>query len=204
MSLIVEDGTGLPNAESYVSVATATAYVSTFYFPIDPLAVIWNAALNANSGANCEIALRRSTRDLDAVFGPVYWSEMLKSTQALQFPRQPFYEWNRGRNNFQEGINGYFYQDSSTAVLVTGIPVGLVQATVELALILLNGFDITGPTDRSATTSRDYQRVGTLITEYNYFFAASETAMNTRKVSTLIAPFVSSDPSGANVTLQRG
>lgn len=203
MTLIVEDGTGLVNAESYISVADATTYISTFYFPTDPLAVLWNAAVTAGGGTN-EIALRRSTRDLDTVFGSVYWSSMLTSTQALLFPRQPFYEYNSGGNSFSQAADGYYYHDNSTAILVTGIPEALKQAEVELALILLNGFDITGPTDRSGTTQREYSRIGTLISETNYFYASSPTAMNTRKVSALMAPFVSTDPSGVNVTLSRG
>jgi hypothetical protein len=206
MSLVVESGNGDSNSESYISVADATTYINTFYFPTDPLSILWTTALASNSGAGttCEIALRRSTRDLDTVYGPSYWSDRLTSSQALLFPREPFYEFNQGGNVYNESVNGYFYQNNSTAIQVTGIPVGLKQATVELALVLLNGFDITGPTDRCATIQREMQRIGSLLNSVEYFYASSEIAMNTRKVSSLMAPFISCDPSGINVTIARG
>ena len=203
MSLVVDDGTGLANAESYVSVADASAYFGKFYLPNDPLMVAWTAAL-VSPGTNAEVALRRSTRDLDVVYGPSYLSYALTSTQALLFPRTSFYEYGNSCYMAEQSWDGYYYPVQSNAIQVTGIPAALANATAELALILLNGYDVTGPSDRSGAISRNYLRVGPLLDEQQYFYAASAAAMNTRKVSALMAPFISDDPFGITVGLVRG
>lgn len=75
MSLIVEDGTGLLDADAYVSVATATAYH----------AAMGNTAWAALSDSNKEIAIRRATQYIDS--GYRFAGELLVYKQALQFPR---------------------------------------------------------------------------------------------------------------------
>lgn len=75
MALIVEDGTGMPNAESYVSVATADAY---------------HAAMGNTEWAEAEttakeVALRRGTQYIDTRYAFV--SEPRNATQALAWPR---------------------------------------------------------------------------------------------------------------------
>jgi hypothetical protein len=105
MSLIVEDGTGLANAESYVSVAAATTYHANF----------GNAAWLDLDPATQEIYLRKATRDLDVLFGRTYLSTMLTTTQALLWPRV-----------------GYTTCDG---VYVTGVPVALANVVAELALL---------------------------------------------------------------------
>lgn len=74
MALVVEDGTGLSNADSYVSVATVDAY---------HLAMgntTWTGADSVK-----EPAIRRATQYLDANYR--FKSERLLPTQALEFPR---------------------------------------------------------------------------------------------------------------------
>lgn len=74
MALVVEDGTGLANAESYVSVAVCDAY---------HLAMgntTWTGADSVK-----EPALRRATQYIDAMYR--IKSERLLPTQALEFPR---------------------------------------------------------------------------------------------------------------------
>lgn len=75
MSLIVEDGTGLPNAESYVSVAQADAYFSA------TAVADWAAATLADR----EVALRRATAYMDARYS--FRGERLRTVQALAWPR---------------------------------------------------------------------------------------------------------------------
>lgn len=201
MSLVVEDGTGLPNAESYISVAAATTYFNLFYLSTDPLLAAWTAAVT--NGANAEIALRRSTRDLDAIWGQSYWSSPSTSTQALLWPRVPFYEYNRGGGAY-ESPSGFYYIDTQNAILVTGIPEALGNAVAELALIFLNGTDVTGPLNRKGAESVDYMKVGGVLREKRFFHPSSEIALKTRKISALLAPFVNTDPFGSNVPLIRG
>jgi hypothetical protein len=83
MALIVESGIGLPDAESYVSVAEADAYFAAY--PNDA----WDGDINEK-----EIAIRRATSDLDLVFGselagrPAYLAgQPAYLAQALAFPR---------------------------------------------------------------------------------------------------------------------
>lgn len=72
--LVVEDGTGLANAESYLSVDDANAYHAKF----------GNAAWGGEIPA-LEAALRRSTQYIDSAYQ--FRGCKLTSTQALQWPR---------------------------------------------------------------------------------------------------------------------
>lgn len=75
MALIVETGTGLANADSYVSLADASAY---------------HAALNQFDWFEDEGALRIATQALDLLYGSRFAGERLTDTQALLWPRKPF------------------------------------------------------------------------------------------------------------------
>jgi hypothetical protein len=80
MTLILEDGTGLSNAESYASVAEANTYFT-------------NRNITAWTGTDAvkEAALRKATDYLDATYS---WagSGILVDTQALGFPRLDLYD----------------------------------------------------------------------------------------------------------------
>jgi hypothetical protein len=73
--MVVEDGTGLPNADSYASVAAADAYF------LARGNATWAAALTADK----ESALVRATQSLD---GRCSWRGVrLTSAQGLRWPR---------------------------------------------------------------------------------------------------------------------
>jgi hypothetical protein len=75
MALIVEDGSGRVDAESYLSVAAADTYHAAF----------GNSAWTGAEVAVKEAALRRATQYLDARYA---WAgEPLTQTQALAWPR---------------------------------------------------------------------------------------------------------------------
>lgn len=76
MALIVEDGTGMANAESLLSVADADAYHTA----------MGNAAWGAATTAQKEAALRRATQYLDARYQ--WQGDPLTATQALSWPRE--------------------------------------------------------------------------------------------------------------------
>jgi len=76
MSLTVEPGTGLADAESYCSLADADAYHSRFGTP-----EAWSGA----SDSEKETALRVATRYIDATF--TFQGERSTTTQALSWPR---------------------------------------------------------------------------------------------------------------------
>lgn len=83
MTLIVEDGTGLSSAESYVSVATATTYHAALGN------TAWATATLVE--ADVEVALRRATQYIDSHYR--FRGEPLTSTQALAFPRDLGLTW---------------------------------------------------------------------------------------------------------------
>lgn len=80
MPLIVEDGTGRSDAESYASVATALAYFGG-------ISSVEGAAFIAASTTRQEQGLRAATSWLDAQFGHRYQGMRIGNTQRLDFPR---------------------------------------------------------------------------------------------------------------------
>lgn len=80
MTLEAEDGSGLPNAEAYISVADADQYFS----------LRGNIAWAALAEPAKEAALRLSTDYMAAVYGPRWCGERLTDTQALDWPRAGF------------------------------------------------------------------------------------------------------------------
>ena len=79
MALIVEDGTGLATAESYISVADAEIY-------LDKIGDATFAALA--TVASKEAALRKAAQYLDEMFGLAWAGNRVLSTQAIDWPRQ--------------------------------------------------------------------------------------------------------------------
>lgn len=79
MALIVEDGSGLDDAESYVSVADADNYATAH-------------GLSAWTGADAvkESALRKATQYIDTTYN--FRSAKSYQYQALEFPRQ-MWDW---------------------------------------------------------------------------------------------------------------
>jgi len=73
MALIVEDGAGLPNAESYVSVADCQAYATAHGLQF------------AGEASALEAALRNATQYLDTAY--TYRGQRQTDTQALEWPR---------------------------------------------------------------------------------------------------------------------
>lgn len=81
MALVVENGAGLPNADSYASVAETSTYLTSV--AISGASNVFTAAVVATQ----EVALRQATRFLDARFALRFSGERLLATQSLQWPR---------------------------------------------------------------------------------------------------------------------
>ena len=113
MALTVEDGTGLANADSYISLVDAETYV-TAYEP-EGLAT-WTAALDPAK----EVALRKATQYLDTTYVNRWKGARILATMSLDWPRQ---------NAFAEGAE----------LANDAVPVRLEQATVEAAVRFLSG-----------------------------------------------------------------
>ena len=83
MALVVEDGTGLSNADSYQSLTDADLYATNYGL------TAWSA-LTASPGVDDtqkEIALRNATLNID--ISRIYIGEKLNDDQSLEFPRIP-------------------------------------------------------------------------------------------------------------------
>jgi len=81
MAFVVEDGTGLANANSYASAATADAYFS------DRGVSSWTGSSTIK-----EQALVRATDYIERMFGSRFIGYPFVDTQALSFPRVIAYE----------------------------------------------------------------------------------------------------------------
>lgn len=83
MALIVEDGTGLSNADSYQSLTAADSYAANFGL------TAWSS-LAASPGIDDtqkEVALRNATLNID--ISRIYIGVKLNDDQSLEFPRSP-------------------------------------------------------------------------------------------------------------------
>lgn len=142
MSLIVENGTGLANANGYISEADADAYHVDYGNP-----AAWSGATTAVK----EDAIRLATQYLDAVYGRRWLGYRNLSTQALAWPRTNVTDY-----------DGYVLSSSV-------LPIKLVQAAAVLALAKVNGDtllpDVTDPSAIKSTKSK----VGPLSSDKEYF-----------------------------------
>lgn len=80
-TLIVETGSNVPNANSYVSLAEASGYSATYGYEDWP-ATDDTAATNS---------LIKATRAIDLLYGDKYMSHPYSNVQALLWPRGAFY-----------------------------------------------------------------------------------------------------------------
>lgn len=109
MALVVEDGTGLATAQSYISVANAATY----------LAAKGDATWAAATDAARESALVRATAYLDAAYASRWPGFRYCETQALAWPRV------------------YAYDVDGFGIASTTIPTALKNATCEAAVLEL-------------------------------------------------------------------
>lgn len=143
MSLVVENGTGLPNAESYVSVADATAR---------------HAALGNTGWATVatdalrEQALRRATVYMEQAYRQRWKGTRLLREQALSWPR-------------------YGAQVDGADIASTVVPVDVANTCADLALKAVAGdlnADVTPRVIREKVgpLETEYDRYGPQSTQY--------------------------------------
>lgn len=109
MTLIVEDGTGLTTAESYISVAGADAYVGNTFF---------SGSWLTTSTPDKEKLLKNATRLIDSFYD--FKGEKKVAASALRWPRTGVYD--------NDGVE----------VSSTSVPNGVAYSTVEMAIALQN------------------------------------------------------------------
>jgi len=111
-TFVVEDGTGLSNANSYLSVADADTYHDNHSGSTD-----WSGATQANK----EKALRLATQYLEVRYDGRWKEYRTNEDQSLAWPRAYVYD-----------VDGYYYGTDE-------IPQCLKDATAELALRVIEG-----------------------------------------------------------------
>ena len=128
--LVVEDGSGKADANSYAAVADGDAYHEGHLY-----ASAWTAA----STGNKEAALVMATRVLDSLFRFNGFKRM--ATQALQWPRRECRD-----PDAESGIVPGLLLIRGPYLDETKVPAAVVRATCEMARELLQG-DRTGDPD---------------------------------------------------------
>tara|TARA_Y100001938_G_scaffold41980_1_gene57808 strand:+ start:265 stop:774 length:510 start_codon:yes stop_codon:yes gene_type:complete len=140
VALIVEDGTGKTNSESYASVADADTY-----FTARRGDTTWAAA----STANKEKALRNATDYIEEKYNARFIGRKATKDQALAFPRA-----------YIESYDGYAIESDE-------IPEKLKRATMELAVRALSEDllpDLANPGEIASETNQ----VGSLRQSVTY------------------------------------
>jgi len=114
-TFVVEDGTGLSTANAYISVADADTYDENHNADSG-----WGAAAEAAQ----QKAIRLATQYLDATYGGRWRGMRYVETQALDWPRSSF-----------EDYDGY-------ATAYDEVPSAVEAACVELAIRVIAGDDL--------------------------------------------------------------
>lgn len=138
-TFIVEDGTGLSNANTYVSIAEADAYLEEFGTP-----ATWAAATEEQK----RIACKKATRYMDLHY--VWAGTRRVVDQALGFP--------------QVGIE----DRDGNVVSCESVPVKAKQCCIYLASRVIEGDDLMAVEETEASIKRKKDVIGPLTEEVEY------------------------------------
>lgn len=152
MALTVEDGTGLANADSYVSIADVTAHLTKF--ETSATVALWTGETTADQ----ERACRGATRYLDLTYGSRYPGRRINETMSLAWPRSEVYD-----------SDGYLLDDDA-------LPTALVEACCDLAYRLSQGADPLADQSSPATIASESVTVGPITTSKTYLGGKSTIA----------------------------
>jgi hypothetical protein len=163
MAIVVEDGTGLPDAETYVSVADCVAYLdarSKFDFGL----------LTEQAQ---EAALRNAADYLDARYGSRLQGYRLLVTQALYWPRTDV-------------------EFDNVCWEPAPLPTSLVRACCEAAALAGTGTDLFLPLDRGGQVTEKLEIVGP-ITERTKWSSSAPVGTSYPAIDRLMRPLCASD-----------
>ena len=141
MALIVEDGTGKTDANSYLSVADCDTYHATYTGSTD-----WSGAGTATK----ELALIRATQYLDMEYEGRWRAVKGSSTQSLAWPRSGVYD-----------NDGY-------ALDWNVVPQKLKDACAELALRDVLGDDLLAPVTSPGDVASESVTIGPIQESKTY------------------------------------
>ena len=162
MSLVVENGSGLSNAESYVFVVDCDAYH-----------VAHGNTPTGITVTDKEIALRLATQYLEARYVGQWIGTRINSTMSLSWPRFN-----------AEDPDGYWIESNI-------IPQRLKDATCELALRKIQGDTLVADISEPGTVSAESVTVGPISTSTSYTGGKSQTKQYSI-VDRLIGPLIES------------
>jgi len=148
MTLTVEDGSGLANADSYLAVADADTYWASHGNPST-----WTSGVPSTAAK--EQALRLATQYLDLMYASQFNGIRASIGQSLEWPRQQVRD-----------LSGYY-------VPVAPLPTDLLSATAEIAFRSLTDTlipDIANP----ASVKSDLVKVGSIEIANTYAGAQSQ------------------------------
>lgn len=159
MALVVEDGTGLANADSYISEADADVYVAAF----EPEGKAdWDAATSGEK----EVALRKAAQWLDVTYVLLWKGSRIDEDMALDWPR---------KNVVSEGA----LLDSDA------VPERVRQAQVEAAVRLLSEELLADVSVGTDAIQRERAKLGPLEEEVSYI-GSKDTQVRVPKVFALL------------------
>jgi len=141
MALVVEDGSGKKDADSYLSVTDADNYHTNHSGSTD-----WSGA----SVAEKEKALRLATQYLDVRYNGLWKGNRSNEEQSLDFPRA----------NIADS-DGYYYEHDE-------IPQRLKDATAELALRVVEGDKLLDDIMKPGSIKRKRVKTGPVESETEY------------------------------------
>jgi len=139
MALIVEDGSGADDSESYVSVSDASNYATKWGYPWAP-----------TDTAAAEAALRRATSWIDAHYRIYFPGEKINGrTQSLEWPRKDAYD------------------ASGDAIDSTSVPIEIQRATAEAAVVELQQPNALSPVVTSGRVIKSATVSGAVSVTYS-------------------------------------
>ena len=159
MALVVENGTGLSNADAYVSVADCSTY-----FTNRQGSTAWNDA--AVTDDDREAAIRNATAYLDRRYRTIWRGRRVYKDQALAFPRQDI-----------QDTDGF-------AVVSDALPQELVDACCEGAVLALSE-DLLPDISNAGIISEESVSVGSVRSTTKYEGGKSQVKKY-RKIETLL------------------
>lgn len=165
MSLIVETGSGLPNAESYTSVADADAYF------IARGSTEWTAILPTTAAK--EIALRLATQAIEVWFVGRWLGTRINQTMSLSWPRYSVYE------------------DDGYSVSSSAVPQRIKDATCELALRQVQGDSLIADLSEPGSIAGESVTVGPISVATQYAGGKSQEKQYSI-VDGLVSPYITS------------
>lgn len=164
MAFVTEDGTGLSDANSYLSVADADAYIADH-----GNSATWSAATDASK----QEALRLATQYLDIRYATKWLGSRGDSEQSLAWPRY--------------GIEDY----DGFVVDWDELPSAIEDATAELALRVIEGDTLLDDIDSPGTIESTSTTVGPIKKSTNYLGGKSQVKRYPL-IDGLIRPLISS------------